>query len=304
MSQAATTGHQGGGFGARPSYLAVGHVTIDVLAGGERRPGGTALYSALQASRLGLHATIHTRGRERELRELLAPFAGELELRVEPAPDTTTFHTEGRGEDRRQRLESWAGPVVADGLPAADILHLAPVAAELDSLPRGRWRFVGLTPQGLARAWSGPDAEVHAQAPPAGALELFERCDALVLSRGERAWCEAGIERAQRAGALVAVTAGPDETLLLAAGEDAIELPAPAVEEAVDDLGAGDVYATALFVSLAEGASPRRAAEFAAAAAGMRLAGTGPGAIAGRAEIEAQAASAASSSSLSSPGSS
>jgi sugar/nucleoside kinase (ribokinase family) len=47
-------------------------VTIDVLPGGERRPGGTALYSALQAARLGLDATIVTRGREQELRELLA----------------------------------------------------------------------------------------------------------------------------------------------------------------------------------------------------------------------------------------
>ena len=36
------------------SYVTVGHVTIDVLPDGERRPGGTAFYSALQAARLGL----------------------------------------------------------------------------------------------------------------------------------------------------------------------------------------------------------------------------------------------------------
>jgi hypothetical protein len=79
-------------------------VTIDVLPDGQRRPGGTALYSALQAARLGLEATIVTRGRETELQELLAPFSGELRLIVEPAPATTTLQTTGSGEQRRQRM--------------------------------------------------------------------------------------------------------------------------------------------------------------------------------------------------------
>jgi sugar/nucleoside kinase (ribokinase family) len=304
MSQAATTGQHHGGFGARPSYLAVGHVTIDVLADGERRPGGTALYSTLQAARLGLEATIHTRGREDELRELLAPFAGELELVIEPATETTTFHTEGVGEQRRQRAVAWAGPIAAERLAPAQILHLAPVAAELAALPRGEWGFVGLTPQGLARAWSGPRGEVVPRSPPVQALALFERCDALVLSRAERRWCEAGVARARRAGALVAVTDGPAETLLLEPDGGAVELAVATVEETSDDLGAGDVYAAALFAALAGGAPPRTAAGLAAAAAALRLRGSGPGAVARRAEIEAQAASARSSSSLSSPGSS
>jgi sugar/nucleoside kinase (ribokinase family) len=72
----------------------------------------------------------------------------------------------------------------------------------------------------------------------------------------------------------------------------------------VDDLGAGDVYAAALFVALAEGSAPERAAALAGTAAALRLAGSGPQAIGGRREIEAQAASAAPSSPLSSSGSS
>src|SRR6202000_3354615 len=67
------------------SYLAVGHVTVDVLDDGERRPGGTALYSALQAARLGLKAAILTRGEEHELRGLLEPFADELEVLIQSA---------------------------------------------------------------------------------------------------------------------------------------------------------------------------------------------------------------------------
>src|SRR5262249_18459738 len=114
---------------AQSSYLTVGHVTVDVLADGSRRAGGTALYSALQAARLGLAARIHTRGREDEIRELLAPYAEELEVSVEPAPATTTLATTGSGEDRRQRMLAWAGPIRAEGLAPATILHLAPVAA-------------------------------------------------------------------------------------------------------------------------------------------------------------------------------
>lgn len=279
------------------SYLAVGHVTVDVLASGERRAGGTALYSALQAARLGLSARIHTRGREQEIRDLLAPFAAELDVTVEPAEATTTLQTSGTGSARRQRALAWAGPIRAEGLAPATILHLAPVAAELGAPPAGRWEFVGLTPQGLARGWDAPGAEVLPREPEEGALALFEACDAAVLSREERVWCERGIERARREGALVAVTAGRSETLLLTPGGQELELEtAPIVEEA-DDLGAGDVYAATLFVALAEGAAPLAAAALAGAAAALRLKGAGAAAIARRTEVEAQAASAASSSS-------
>lgn len=304
MSQAATTGHHGGGCGERPSYLAVGHVTVDVLADGERRPGGTALYSALQAARLGLDATIHTRGDERELRKLLSPYADEVRLVIEPAAETTTFHTEGLGEERRQHLLAWAGPIAAERLPSASILHLAPVAAELETLPAGDWAFVGLTPQGLARGWSGPGAEVFSQPPAAAAMDLFARSDAVVLSRGERPSTAGAIEVARRGGALVAVTAGPARTLLLEPGGGESEVAPAAAPDAIDDLGAGDVFAAALFVELARGATPRQAAVLAGTAAAVRLGGIGPGAIGRRAEIEAQATSAESSSSASSAGSS
>src|SRR2546429_8874944 len=59
---------------ARFDYTTVGHVTIDVLADGSRRPGGTAFYSALQASRLGLRALILTRGAVPEIERLLEPY--------------------------------------------------------------------------------------------------------------------------------------------------------------------------------------------------------------------------------------
>ena len=62
----------------------------------------------------------------------------------------------------------------------------------------------------------------------------------------------------------------------------------PALEDAVDDIGAGDVFAAAWFVALHEGRPAVQAAAFATAAAAVRLQGAGAGAIGARAEIEAR----------------
>ena len=43
-------------------YTTVGHVTVDVMGDGSRRPGGSAFYSALQAARLGARTLIVTQG--------------------------------------------------------------------------------------------------------------------------------------------------------------------------------------------------------------------------------------------------
>jgi len=302
MSLPATTADPHQGF-PRRAYLAVGHVTVDVLPGGERRPGGTALYSALQAARLGLDAAILTRGRPDEIRALLGTLADEVELIVEPAPATTMLQTEGTGEGRRQRVLAWAGPLETAALPRAHILHLAPVAAELERPPTGAWPFVGLTPQGLARAWSEPANEIVPRRLSPSAAALFDRCDAVVLSREEREACEEGIARARSSGALVAVTAAEAETLLLPGGADPLRIAVSPVAESVDDLGAGDVWAAALFVALAGGAAAQEAAAIAGAAAALRLRGAGPAAIATRAEIDRQLSLARSSSPVSSPGS-
>ncbi len=67
----------------------------------------------------------------------------------------------------------------------------------------------------------------------------------------------------------------------------------PPVAPMRDDVGAGDVFAAAFFVLLAEGSSPLQATAFANAAAAVRIAGEGPAAIGTRAAIEQRAALAA-----------
>jgi sugar/nucleoside kinase (ribokinase family) len=268
-------------------YTAIGHVTNDVLDDGTRRPGG-ALYGALQAARLGLRTLLITRGAARELDALLAPYRHELDVQVLDAPHTTTLLTTGRGAERTQRMLAWAGAIA--WRPALDtaILHLAPVARESPERWRGSPAFLGLTPQGLARDWSGDGAEIVQVAPDRAAEELARRCRAVVLSDSERASCAGLIAAAGEAGALVAVTAGARPTVLLEPGGRERELDVPALEDAVDDIGAGDVFAAAWFVALHEGRPAMEAAAFATAAAAVRMRGTGAGAIGARAEIEAR----------------
>ncbi len=290
----------------RADYTTVGHVTVDVLADGSHRPGGTALYSALQAARLGLRALIHTRGAPDEIEALLAPWRDELELEIEPAAQTTTLQTHGHGAARRQRVLAWAGPIQHPPPFDSEIVHLAPVAGELDltsvparglvsvparglaSVPaRG---LVGLTPQGLVRSWSERRPELTRGLPSPESIDLARRCGAIVLSEQEREVCAGLIEAATGAGAVIAITAGAAATTLLAAGAEPQRVAVDAITQPVDDLGAGDVFASAFFVAFHEGSSPAESAAFASAAASARMLGDGPGAIALRAAIEARVA--------------
>jgi 1D-myo-inositol 3-kinase len=272
-------------------YTTVGHVTIDVLADGTRRAGGAAFYSALQAARLGQRTQIVTKGIASEIETLLEPYRGELALRVLPASATTTLATRGAGAARSQRVLAWAGRIEQELELDTAILHLAPVAREIPTSWRAPGAFVGLTPQGLARSWSAPGAEFTPAAPSDAAETVAAAADAVVLSELERSSCASLIERARAGGALVAITDGPRPCTILLARETT-HVDVPALEDPVEDLGAGDVFAAALFVSLAAGSAPQEAARFATAAAAIRMSGFGAGGVGDRASIEQRLAAA------------
>lgn len=267
-------------------YVAVGHVTRDVIEdadGGPRaQPGGGAFYSGLQAARLGLRTLIVTSGAPGEVEQLLGPFRSELDVQVIPSEQTTTLATHGSGADRVQRVRAWAGPIAGPLQVSAAIVHFAPVARETPPGAHAQAKFIGVTPQGLVRNWDRDGRLLPAELDPA---TLPERFHAAVISEQERASC-AALFAVARHRALVAVTAGfaPTE-LCLACGT--AELIAPlAIGPACDDLGAGDVFASALFVALAEGSSPAEAARHASAAAAVRVSGCGPDAVGDSAAVE------------------
>ena len=112
----------------------------------------------------------------------------------------------------------------------------------------------------------------------------------MVLSEHESESCERLIADATRAHAVVAITAGARPTTVRLAGARALVIDVPPIEQPREDIGAGDVFSAAFFVSLAEGRTPERAAQFATAAAAVRISGTGVRAIGDRAAIEARLA--------------
>lgn len=318
----------------RFDYVAVGHVTCDVLEHSVRgtivQPGGGAFYSALQAARLGLRTLILTQGVPEEIKALLAPYLKELELHVFVAPQTTTLSTRGTGALRVQRMLAWAG-AIADRIELdTAILHLASVARETPTTWSGAADFVGVTPQGLVRDWAPlegvalvqldtgallgdtslvlPDGDSAAEGISAIDLDpalLPERFNAAVISEHECPNCHELFLAAQRQRACVAVTAGSRPTTIHAppvrsdsnhssgdqqgGGEDyrVVQTSFPPASTVRDDLGAGDVFAAAFFIALARGRTPLEAAEYGNAAAAVRIAGTGPGAVGGQAQIEA-----------------
>jgi hypothetical protein len=300
-------------------YIAVGHVTRDVIedrAGGTAsQAGGGAFYSGLQAARLGLRTLIVTQGVSPEIHALLEPFSDELDLRVIPAKHTTTLSTRGSGAQRSQRLLAWAGPIAEPLTFDTRILHLAPVARETPTAWHGHSRFVGLTPQGLVRRWeldkSVPLVQLDAgsllgDVPLSGRDDtalagdispvdldpqmLPESFSAAVISEDECRSCHALFTVARHGGAYVAVTAGSRPAtvhLPMPVARSVVQTEVPRLVEARDDLGAGDVFAAAFFVALSEGSGPLEAATFGNAAAALRIAGVGPGAIATRPLIAA-----------------
>jgi sugar/nucleoside kinase (ribokinase family) len=241
-------------------YLVIGHVTQDLTPTGPRL-GGTASFAGLTARRFGLRVGIITSVSDETALERLE---GVSILRV-PSPTTTTFenlHTPAR---RRQILLDRAAPITLEGLPAVwrttPIVHLAPVAQELseDCADYFSASLLGITPQGWMRKWD--EAGHVAACQWEGAARLLPKAGAVVFSREDVEADEAAIETMSHQARVLAVTEGPAGSVLYWNG-DRRRFRAPDVS-AVDEVGAGDVFAAAFFIRLHTTRDPWEAARFA-----------------------------------------
>src|SRR6266542_6788383 len=80
------------GSGPVPLFLSIGHVARDEFPDGAHRLGGTALYAAATAARLGVPTALVTRVGPHEKDELARTCAAlGIDLRVLEALVTTTF---------------------------------------------------------------------------------------------------------------------------------------------------------------------------------------------------------------------
>jgi len=278
-----------------PEYLVIGHICGDIQADGSVVLGGTALYSAITAARLGWRTAVLTRGvYGREVAGYQIPsledYAGEVSIIVQDADTTTMFVNEYSGGHRTQKLPQWAGPIDLRGLPPhwrnARIIHLGPIAQEIDTKQTGSLTpfFLGATPQGWMRDWPKPNGGKVTHNRLRLPKELVSRLDCIIVSQEEIALCRDTVE-AVGANRLGVITMGQDGAKVIYGGQRA-NIPAFKVDVA-DHTGAGDTFAAAFFIGATDRAvSAPKAARFASATSGMSLREVGMHSIPTRADVD------------------
>ena len=241
-------------------YLAIGHVAVDFSPTGKQL-GGTVSYSALTARVLGLRVGIVTSAGEDA--PLLA--LEDIQIVNVPSEHSTVFENIKTESGRRQILHHHAGPILFDHIPrawrGAPIIHLAPIARELDLSLAEKLSasFLGVTPQGWMRKWD-ENGKVFATA--------WENSEQVL---GQAGGVVMSVDDIDRDLELVELIVHHTQVLCLTEGEsgavlhwngDRRRFRPPLVEE-VDATGAGDIFAAAYFVRLFATHDPWEAARFA-----------------------------------------
>jgi sugar/nucleoside kinase (ribokinase family) len=271
-------------------FVALGHVTRDEFEGEPTwRFGGTALYAAATAARLGVDSALVTRvGRSEAtaLRERASALG--IELHELPSEVTTTFafrYVDGRRMLRlRARARGLAGSDLPAGLHSARAVVLGSVAHELDRSVFGALGAAAtvLVAQGYLREWSA-DGTITPR-PWDDAQELAPLVSAVVLSEDDVAGDLSAPRRWSRHGA-VYVTLAERGVLILRDGAERT-VPGFPVAHVVDPTGAGDAFAAGLALALADGKRDVDAARYANAVASFAVEGVGMEALADRPAVE------------------
>ena len=243
-------------------YLVIGHLTQDIIPGGTRL-GGTASYAALTARAMGLRVGILTACEEC----LEAPELEREGIRVVGmrSDETTTFENIHTPNGRVQYLHKLAMPIDLAMVPeqwrSAPIVHLGPVAAEVDPMLVRAFSnsLVGLTPQGWMRKWDEEGRVSFSEWPEASFV--LSQAGAAVLSIEDVQGNENIIEEMASSIRVLAVTEGANGARLYWNG-DLRRFRPPAMKE-VDPTGAGDIFAAAFFTRLYSTRDPWEAARFA-----------------------------------------
>lgn len=241
-------------------YLLIGHVAVDITPAGNQL-GGTVCYAALTARAMGLNVGMVTSAGDDAPLQLLD---GVQIVNVQ-TEGSTIFENIKTEQGRRQILHQRASLLSFDHIPQiwrdAPIVHLAPIAQEVDPAMAGRFpsSWVGVTPQGWMRGWD-ENGSVIAKA--------WENSDQVL---GQVGGVVLSLEDINRDLELVEWMAHHTKLLCLTEAEqgavlhwhgDRRRFRPPQVEE-VDATGAGDIFTAAFFARLNTTRDPWEAARFA-----------------------------------------
>jgi sugar/nucleoside kinase (ribokinase family) len=266
-------------------YLIIGHVTVDIMPNGNQL-GGTVAYAGLTARALGLRVGIVTSAGDDAP---LGALDGIPMVNVS-AEHSATFENIKTENGRRQILHHQAAPILLDHVPqvwrSAPIIHLAPIAGELDSslAEQLSGSLLGITPQGWMRAWD-ENGQVSPTAWDANASDQSLRhAGAVVLSVEDVNHDLKLVEEMARNTRILCLTEGAAGSVLYWNGDRRRFRP-PVMEE-VDGTGSGDIFAAAFLVRLYHTRDPWEAARFATQLAARSVTRVGLKSIPTSQEIE------------------
>lgn len=264
-------------------YLLLGHVAADVVPSGIQL-GGTVSYAALTAKALGMRVGIVTSsGADAPLQAL-----DGIPLVNIPSQHSTTFENIQTADGRRQVLHHQAAPISFEDIPVAwrtaPIVHLAPIAAELDPqlVEKFPAALLGITPQGWMRTWDD-QGQVRA-CPWEDRSRALAAAGAVVMSVEDISRDLELAEEMAHHTRILCLTEGESGAVLHWNGDRRRFRP-PSVHE-VDSTGAGDIFAASFFVRLHKTRDPWEAARFATQLAARSVTRVGLNGIPARQEIE------------------
>jgi len=248
------------------------------------------MYSAITAQRLGLQAAIVTACAPQDDHLLDGARREGVWVHVASSPSTTTFRNVYDQSKRTQYIFAQASTIYLEDVPrdwlSAPIIHLGPVAQELpsDMAPRLRDCLLGVTPQGWMRSWDNTGVVGHSTWPPPPELDHLPDNSFLVVSIEDLGYDPQLIDHYVKLAPLIAVTEAADGAHVHSVEESVV---VPSFESnIIDATGAGDVFATALFIRYSETGNLEESARFAHAAAAYAIEGIGTSKVPDRATVE------------------
>jgi 1D-myo-inositol 3-kinase len=269
-----------------PEFVVVGHVCQDLLPDGRLSLGGSVSYAATTALRLGYRVGIVTSaGPDLELGQALP----DVEIVYRRAERTTLFENIYHNGQRTQILHQRAHVLTCEDIPPdwrpAPMVYVGSIDQEIDEgifqcFSAGS--LIGVMPQGMFRRWDEAGRVYFAEWNPRP--KVLQRINLLVISELDVPDpCRRAAEWARMAD-IVVVTHAERGATVYQAGEVRHYPPRPALE--VDPTGAGDVFAAAFLIRMAETRDAEEAAAFANVVASFSIEGPGVAGIPWRECVE------------------
>lgn len=226
-------------------YLLIGHVTQDLTPAGLKL-GGTVSYAALTARAFGKRVGIVTSCAE----DLSLPELDGISIIRKSSAHNSIFENINSSTGRVQYIRSVAERLTPEDIPqswrGAPIVHLGPVAGEIDSTLAGFFphSLVGITPQGWLRGWN--DQGLVSYRTWKDADQILSRAGVAVLSIEDIRGDEDVIQDFASTVPVLVVTEGAQGARVYWNGD--VRCFRPPQEDEVDPVGAGDIFAASFFI--------------------------------------------------------